>query len=76
MRLNLEIFIDYKNKSNQEMGSNERFASVLSILCENGRLALGDMASSASTCKDTQAAIGSLMHEFPVGPSDAAPGPL
>ena len=64
-----------KPKLNQpSMAANEKFASVLSIVSENGLLALSDIASSASTCKDTQAAVGSLMHEYPV-PFNGASGP-
>jgi hypothetical protein len=56
------------------MASNEAFASVVSIVGQNGKLALNDLAASATTCKDAQASIGGVMHEFRV-PSQGPSGP-
>lgn len=69
------LLIGLRRPSNQSsMAANERFASVLSVIGEHGLLALSDLAASVATCKDTQAAaIGGLMHEYPVL-SNGAPG--
>jgi hypothetical protein len=57
------------------MALNTKFALALSVVGENGLLGLPDLAVLACTCKDAQAAIGTMMHEFPV-PRGVAPGPL
>jgi hypothetical protein len=57
------------------MALNDKSAFALSVVGENGLLGLLDSAASACTCKDAQAAIGTMMHEFPV-PCSIAPGPL
>jgi hypothetical protein len=57
------------------MALNDKFAFALSVVGENGLLGLLDLAASACTCKDAQAAIGTMMHELPV-PCSVASGPL
>jgi hypothetical protein len=53
---------------------NEKFASALNIIGQKGALSLGDMTAAASTCKDAQSFIGSVMHHF-LEPCNAPSGP-
>lgn len=54
---------------------NETFASALSVVGQKGLLALSDLAAAACTCKDSQATIGTVMHEFSLS-NDGSSGPL